>query len=108
MRLASRWPAFVLDVPRRSGSRPHERWTSTAGAVASTVGYSAHRPLKAIGELVASAHDRALTLLSANRALLGEAAQKLLSSETLSGEELHSLIGRVQFGAPSAQAVSRS
>jgi cell division protease FtsH len=51
---------------------------------------------EAIRELVELAYKRALALLTANKSLLGEAAQKLLANETLSGEELRQLTGRIR------------
>ena len=51
---------------------------------------------EAIRELVDVAFKRALALLSANNALLGEAARKLLAEESLGGDELRQLSGRIR------------
>jgi cell division protease FtsH len=50
---------------------------------------------EAIRELVDAAYRNALALLTARRELLSQVAQELLSRETLSGEELRSLVERV-------------
>jgi cell division protease FtsH len=50
----------------------------------------------AVRELVRSAFDRARAILVANRALLDESARALLAQETLGGEALGELLGRVR------------
>jgi cell division protease FtsH len=50
----------------------------------------------AVRDLVRSAFDRARAILVANRALLDEGARTLLEKETLGGDELAALLGRVK------------
>ena len=49
----------------------------------------------AVRALVEAQFQRARAILSTNRALLDEAARKLLATETLAGTELENLLGRV-------------
>jgi len=58
----------------------------------------------AVRELVDSAFRRARAVLEANRAVLLEGAQELLTRETLSGDELSGLLGRVKAEEPRAAA----
>ncbi|HVO17874.1 MAG TPA: ATP-dependent zinc metalloprotease FtsH [Anaeromyxobacter sp.] len=58
----------------------------------------------AVRELVDSAFRRAREVLEANRAVLLEGAQDLLSRETLSGDDLGALLGRVKAQEPRAAA----
>ncbi|MEX3634579.1 ATP-dependent zinc metalloprotease FtsH [Paraburkholderia sp. BR14320] len=70
----------------------------------------------AVRELIDTAFQRASSILQANRALLDEAAKDLLSKETLSGDDLQALAGRLggkgavvaalQFGASDAVEAS--
>jgi cell division protease FtsH len=48
-----------------------------------------------VRDIVEAQFQRARAILSANRQLLGEAAAKLLATETLSGTQLDDYLGRV-------------
>ena len=52
--------------------------------------------------IVETAHDRALAILKANRDLLEEITQQLLSEEVIEGSALRDMLGRVQTADPVA------
>jgi cell division protease FtsH len=58
----------------------------------------------AVREIVEGAFERALAVLSRNRALLDESAKALLAKETLAEQELQAVLGRVQAEEPRVAA----
>jgi cell division protease FtsH len=60
----------------------------------------------AVRELVEGAFQRATALLTDNRALLDQGASELLARETLAGNELQALLGRVHGDGPRVAAAS--
>ncbi|GFE67771.1 ATP-dependent zinc metalloprotease FtsH4 [Chroococcus sp. FPU101] len=58
-----------------------------------------------VKDIVEGGHQQALSILTKNRDLLEELAQKILNQEVIEGEELQSYLGRVQFDKPHALAV---
>jgi cell division protease FtsH len=74
----------ALGMPTGSDWRPRQYGEQTATAIDT-----------AVRELIETAFRRASSILQANRALLDEAAQDLLAKETLSGDDLQALAGRV-------------
>ncbi|MBS2132109.1 ATP-dependent zinc metalloprotease FtsH (plasmid) [Burkholderia thailandensis] len=74
----------ALGMPTGSDWQPRQYGEQTATAIDT-----------AVRELIETAFRRASSILQANRALLDEAAQDLLAKETLSGDDLQALAGRV-------------
>ncbi|GAO02964.1 ATP-dependent zinc metalloprotease FtsH [Anaeromyxobacter sp. PSR-1] len=60
----------------------------------------------AVRELVEGAFQRAAAILTDNRALLDQGASELLARETLAGNELQALLGRVQGDGPRVAAAT--
>jgi cell division protease FtsH len=80
----------ALGMPAGTDWRPRQYGEETATAIDT-----------AVRELIDTAFQKASSILTANHALLGEAAGDLLASETMSGEALQAIAGRLAGAAGS-------